>query len=126
MVLRMICILLEDMGEVTSNRRATAATTTQLSNHARESITQISATKDTLAVTSQTTRSMALATPPQTLYQNYYVGECKDLIFGVSLVDYTTARGLPDGTWPRVVTLCVKEIENRGLECEGIYRVCAL
>ena len=83
----------------------------------------ISADKDTLAVTSQTARSMALATPRPTSYYNYHVGECKDLIFGVSLVDYANAHGLPEGEIPRVVGLCIDELDKRGLETEGIYRV---
>ncbi len=67
---------------------------------------------------------MVLATPRPTLYYNFYVGECKDLIFGVSLVDYATARGLSDGEVTKVVKLSVAEIDKRGLDSEGIYRVC--
>ena len=56
-------------------------------------------------------------------YYNYFVGECNDLIFGVSLVDYATARSLPDGEVPKIVRICVKEVDERGLKNEGIYRV---
>jgi Rho GTPase-activating protein 12/27 len=86
-------------------------------------VEQISADKDTLLVTSQTVRSMALATPQSTPYYNYHVGECKNLIFGVSLVDYANSRGLSEGEVPHVVDLCINEIDKRGLEVEGIYRV---
>jgi hypothetical protein len=87
------------------------------------SVALISADRDTLAVTSQTARSMALATPRPTPYYNFHVGECKDLIFGVSLVDYANAHGLSDSEIPRVVERCIDEIDRRGLDTEGIYRV---
>ena len=35
--------------------------------------------------------SLALSIPPLTLCFNYDVGECSDLVFGVSLEDYATA-----------------------------------
>jgi len=96
---------------------------------------------------------------PPVLYQNYLMGDSKDLIFGTSLTDYAISRGLvigpgialgladgdrePDGRehdknfgprnglqWddqvPHIVKICVHEIDNRGLMCEGIYRVSAL
>lgn len=68
-------------------------------------------------------RLLAAATPGPQYYQNYYVGECCDLIFGVSLVDYATTKGLADGEIPKIVRLCIREIEDRGLDAEGIYRV---
>lgn len=61
--------------------------------------------------------------PKPVLYYNYMVGECKDLIFGLALVDYATSHNLPEGAVPRIVELCVKEIEARGIDTEGIYRV---
>jgi len=51
------------------------------------------------------------------------VGECHDLIFGFSLLDYATTKNLPDGEVPKVVKCCIAEIDKRGLEAEGIYRV---
>jgi RhoGAP domain len=44
------------------------------------------------------------------------------LIFGVSLVDYATARGLGEAA-PKIVRICVQEVDQRGLGSEGIYRV---
>lgn len=61
--------------------------------------------------------------PKPILYYNYIVGECRDLIFGVALVDYATAHNLPDGAVPKVIVSCVKEVEARGMDTEGIYRV---
>jgi hypothetical protein len=66
---------------------------------------------------------MARDIPKPTLYYNWTVGECRDLIFGVALVDYATAHNLPEGAVPKVVDICVKEVEARGMDTEGIYRV---
>ena len=66
---------------------------------------------------------LASALPKPVLYYNFFVGECRDLIFGFSLVDYATARNLSDGKIPRIVRLCIEEVDKRGLDLEGIYRV---
>jgi hypothetical protein len=42
---------------------------------------------------------------------------------GISLVDYASARGLKDNAVPRIVEICIREVEARGLNAEGIYRV---
>ena len=74
-------------------------------------------------VTANIPRLLALATPKPLYYQNFAGGECRDLIVGVSLVDYATAKGLGEGEIPKIVRICIKEIEERGLDAEGIYRV---
>jgi len=51
------------------------------------------------------------------------MGESKHLIMGLSLVDYASARGLKDNAVPRIVELCIREVEARGMNAEGIYRV---
>ncbi|KZS93245.1 RhoGAP-domain-containing protein [Sistotremastrum niveocremeum HHB9708] len=107
----------------TSNLIAIARTAAQLGAHVTEAVAAISPDKDVISISAQTPRSMALATPKRTLYYNYHVGECNDLIFGVSLVDYATSRGLMDGELPKLVRLCIHEIQTRGLESEGIYRI---
>ncbi|KAL7410136.1 hypothetical protein BDY24DRAFT_187759 [Mrakia frigida] len=58
-------------------------------------------------------------------YNNFYVGPCKDLIFGVSLQDYAFARGISGNTnaVPILVEKCIKAIEERGLDAEGLYRI---
>lgn len=68
-------------------------------------------------------RSLAAAIPEPVLYQHGQVGECNDLIFGFSLLDYANAKNLQENEIPRIVRICIKEIDQRGLECEGIYRV---
>jgi RhoGAP domain len=67
--------------------------------------------------------ALASAIPDPILYEHGLVGECNDLIFGFSLVDYATANGLSEGSIPKIVRICIEEIDKRGLENEGIYRV---
>ncbi|KAI6032059.1 hypothetical protein PISMIDRAFT_28412 [Pisolithus microcarpus 441] len=105
------------------NLMATSVTHTQLSEHARAVIQKISPEKDLASATNQLPRSLEPLIPKPILYYNYNVGECNDLIFGVSLVDYATSRGLSDCMVPRIVQLCISEVDRRGLETEGIYRV---
>ena len=69
--------------------------------------------------------SLELSIPAPVLYYNYHVGECQDLIFGVSLADYATARGSENGV-PKILRICIDEIDKRGLDAEGIYRVSIL
>lgn len=84
---------------------------------------RISPEKDVARVTAYIPRSLASAIPEPVLYQHGLVGECKDLIFGFSLAGYATSKNLPDGDIPKIVKMCVAEIDSRGSEAEGIYRV---
>lgn len=86
-------------------------------------IDRISPSKDVQVLSQAIPRSLASAIPKSVLYWNYSVGECSDLIFGVNLVDYATARGLPDGDYPKILRICIREVDARGLDSEGIYRV---
>ena len=79
--------------------------------------------RDAKSVSMHIPQLLASTSPKPQFYYNYSVGECRDLIFGVSLVDYATTRGLQEGEIPKIVKLCLKEIEERGMEAEGIYRV---
>ncbi|OJA07951.1 hypothetical protein AZE42_05927 [Rhizopogon vesiculosus] len=105
------------------NMVATTTTQTQLSSHARFVVDKISPEKDVLLVTTHFPRSLASAIAKPILYYNYNVGECNDLIFGFSLVDYATARGLGENDIPKIARICIQEVDQRGLDAEGIYRV---
>ena len=102
---------------------AASATQTQLGEHGRRMVDKIAPLRDSAAIAANIPRLLAAATPKPTHYYNYTVGECKDLIFGVSLVDYATARGPLEGDIPKIVRICVDDIDRRGLDTEGIYRV---
>lgn len=105
--------------------RATTTTQTQLSSHMRSNVEKISPEKDIAKLKTNIPRSLASAIPDPILYEHGLVGECNDLIFGFSLVDYATAKSLPEGGVPKIIKICVDEIDKRGLDSEGIYRVSA-
>lgn len=105
------------------NMTATSTTETHLSSHIRPMVDRIAPAKDVQVLTQAIPRSLASAIPKPVLYWNYSVGECNDLIFGVSLVDYATSRALAEGDIPKILKICIKEVDARGLDSEGIYRV---
>lgn len=90
----------------------------------RSILSKISPEKDVAKLKTYIPRTLASAIPDQILYEHGTVGECNDLIFGFSLVDYATAKALPEFTVPKIIRICTEEIDKRGLESEGIYRVC--
>ncbi|KAI0307495.1 hypothetical protein B0F90DRAFT_1674209 [Multifurca ochricompacta] len=101
---------------------ATYTTQNYLATHARSAVEKVSAETDTSILAASLHRSFTLSIPPPTLYYNYHVGECQDLIFGVTLVDYATARSSENDV-PKTLRICIDEIDKRGLDAEGIYRV---
>jgi len=106
------------------NLFALAKTNANFAEHASSMVTKISADKDQERLKLVIAPSKALSIPKRVLYENAHVGVCPDICFGISLVDYATSRGLPEGAVPRILKLCLADLEARGLEAEGIYRVC--
>lgn len=102
---------------------ATAMSQTQLCVYAQGVVDKISPGGDAAIIDSHIPRLLAISTPKPMYYYNYNVGECRDLVFGVSLVDYANSRDLEDGQIPKIINICINEIEERGLNSEGIYRV---
>ncbi|KAK7694250.1 hypothetical protein QCA50_001430 [Cerrena zonata] len=102
---------------------ATATSQKQMCERIAMFVDGINPERDAKSVSMHIPQLLAAASPKPQYYYNYSVGECRDLIFGVSLVDYATSRGLQDGEIPKIVKLCLKEIEERGMDAEGIYRV---
>lgn len=96
------------------------STHTDLAIHAKSAVEKISAKTDTSALTTSLRSSFALSIPPRTLCYNYDVGECSDLVFGVSLADYATVRESQDRV-PYILRLCIEEVDKRGLGVERIY-----
>ncbi|KAH9010251.1 Rho GTPase activation protein, partial [Lactarius hengduanensis] len=64
-------------------------------------------------------RAFAFSIPPPTLYRNNRPGAYSDLIFGIPLVDLTTN----EDNVPKVMRMCIEEVEKRGLNTKGIYWV---
>ncbi|KAF9015462.1 hypothetical protein BDQ17DRAFT_1341106 [Cyathus striatus] len=113
----------KSLEKYTDNMIATSTTQTQLASHARSVVDKISPEKDVARLKGHIPRSLASAIPDPILYQHGQVGSCNDLIFGFSLVDYATSKGLQEGDIPKIIKICIEEIDKRGLDSEGIYRV---
>ena len=67
-------------------------------------------------------QALSFSIPPLTLYRNYRPGGYSILIFGVPLVDL----GMNEEKVPKVMRMCIEEVEKRGLYIEKIYTVSLL
>jgi hypothetical protein len=63
-------------------------------------------------------RALSFSTPPLTLYRNR-PGGYSSLIFGVPLVDHE----MNEDKVPKVMRMCIDEVEKRGLDIDKIYLV---
>lgn len=89
---------------------------------AQSVVEKVSPENDTSVLSASLRRSPALSTPRPIFYYNYHVGECPDLVFGCKLVDCANARG-SENEVPKIIGICIEEVNRRGLDAEGIYRV---
>src|SRR6266702_4907612 len=64
-------------------------------------------------------RALSFSIPTPTFYRNYRPGAYAGLIFGVPLVDVETN----EDNVPKVMRMCIEEVEQRGLNTNGIYSV---
>ena len=64
-------------------------------------------------------RAISFSTPPFTLYRNYHPGAYSESIFGVPLVEVKTDQD----NVPKVIRMCIEEVEKRGLNTKKIYSV---
>ncbi|KAH9010250.1 hypothetical protein EDB84DRAFT_1406552 [Lactarius hengduanensis] len=62
-------------------------------------------------------RSLSFSIPPLTLYRDCRPGAYSELIFGVPLLDLET----DEDSVPKVMRMCIEEVENRGLNIRNIY-----
>jgi hypothetical protein len=99
------------------------STNLQLASHGAQQVEKVSTGRDMKGVRAYIAQSLQSSIPKPIVYHNFHVGECKDLIFSFSLQDYATARDLPEGEIPKIVRICIEEVDRRGLDVEGIYRV---
>ena len=67
-------------------------------------------------------QALYFSTPPLTLYRNCRPDGYSNLIFGVPLVDL----GTNEENVPKVMRMCIEEVEKRGLNVDRIYSVCLL
>lgn len=106
----------------TDATHGTAATLAQATEVVSSSLKDIKPAADTMLFRSKLPMPARRA---PILYENFYVGPCHSLIFGVSLTDYDFARGEggDHGRLPLIVEKCLAEIDARGMGAEGIYRL---
>jgi hypothetical protein len=64
-------------------------------------------------------QALSFSIPPLTRYRYYRPGGYSNLILGVPLVDQVKN----EDNVPKVMRMCIAEIENRGLNVDGIYPV---
>ncbi|WVQ90002.1 hypothetical protein IAS59_003778 [Cryptococcus gattii] len=104
---------------------STAMTSAQATEVARAAIDTIDADHDMMLFRKRLLAATSNTTKMPVPYENFYVGPCRSLIFGVSLTDYDFARGDGNdhGSPPMIIEKCIAAIDARGLEAEGIYRV---
>nr|KIR86478.1 glucosamine 6-phosphate N-acetyltransferase [Cryptococcus tetragattii IND107] len=104
---------------------STAMTSAQATEVARAAIDTIDADQDMMLFRKRLLAATSNTTKIPVPYENFYVGPCRSLIFGVSLTDYDFARGDGNdhGSPPMIIEKCIAAIDERGLEAEGIYRV---
>ena len=78
-------------------------------------------TTDTSDLRASFRRALSLSIPPLTLYRNCRPGGYSNLVFGVPLVDHATSTR--EGNVPKVMKMCMEEVEKRGLHIDGLYPV---
>ncbi|KAH9016488.1 hypothetical protein EDB85DRAFT_752611 [Lactarius pseudohatsudake] len=72
---------------------------------------------DTSGLTASFRHSLSLSIPPLALYCNHLPDAYSDLIFGVPFLDLTTN----EDNVPKVMRMCIDEVEKRGLNTHKIY-----
>ena len=90
-----------------------------LARNTRVEVEKALARTDTSNLRASFRRDLSFSIPPLTLYRNYRPGAYSDLIFGVPLVDVETDKDKV----PKVMRMCIEEVEKRGLNTKGIYSV---
>jgi hypothetical protein len=64
-------------------------------------------------------QALSFSTPPHAFYRKNSPGGHSNLIFGVPLVDH----GTNEENIPKVMRMCIDEVEKRGLNVDKIYWV---
>lgn len=112
-----------------------ASSHSSLRTHAEEVLqTSLVHLDDELVMVEKRLPSLSETHDSRVAYVNYQYGECKDLIFGVSLIDYAFTRAQQSAPTlggptkvqpPLIVRKCIQFIEERALDHQGIYRISA-
>jgi hypothetical protein len=68
-------------------------------------------------------QALSFSTPPLAFYRNHRPGGHSNLIFGVPLVDHGATEDNLEDNVPKVMRMCIDEVEKRGLNVDKIYWV---
>ena len=90
-----------------------------LAMNTRAEVEKAFAGTDTSGLRASFDHGFSLSIPPLTLYCNYRPDTHSDLIFGVPLVNSATSQD----NVPKVIRMCIEEVEKRGLDTHKIYSV---
>ena len=85
----------------------------------REEVEQALAGTDVPDLRATLRRALSFSIPPVILYRNDRPGAYSELIFGLPLMDAEKS----EGNVPKVMRMCIEEIEKRGLNSHNIYSV---
>ena len=102
--------------------RTACAKYNDLAMNSRAEVVYILDTTDTSNLRGSFRRALSLSIPPLTLYRNYRPGGYSNLIFGVPLVA-ALDHSIIEGNVPKVMRMCMEEIEKRGFNIAGLYTV---
>ena len=93
----------------------------ELARSTRAKVDNALAGKDTSDLRASFRRAFSFSIPPPILYRNYRTSAHSDsnLIFGVPLLDLET----DEDKIPKVMRMCIEEVERRGLNTRKIYSV---
>jgi hypothetical protein len=90
-----------------------------LAMRARAEVEKAITGTDTSGLRASFDHSFSLSIPPLSLYCNYRPDAFSDLIFGLPLVNPATSQDIV----PKVIRMCIEEVEKRGLDTPKIYPV---
>jgi hypothetical protein len=99
--------------------RTACAKYDDLAKRTRAEVEKALAGTDTSDLRASFRRALSFSTPPLTLYRNNRASAYSELIFGVPLVDLETNQD----NVPKVMRMCIEEVEKRGLNTKNIYSV---
>ena len=118
----MVSVLLitrEIFGEVDTECSTARAKCNNLAMSARTRVENVFAGTDTSGLRASFGHAFSLSIPPLTLYCNYRPEPYSDLIFGIPLPNPATSHE----SVPKVIRMCIEEVEKRGLDTHKIYSV---
>ena len=108
--------------EINTARSTTRAKYDDLAVNTKAGVMNTLGRADTSDLRESFRRALSFSTPPLTLYRNYRPDGYLISSFGVPLVDHE----MNEDNVPKVMRMCMEEVEKRGLNTKNIYSVSGL